>query len=127
MTTNPSIETPEEVVTNEDEITEKRTWRKFGLSDEEKKEYKKTWANIKLKPAPPDLTIPDIMVAPAPRCYKCGERMILMRLFRNEVHLREYWKCYTKGCKHKLQIGDDGNPIYSDIQKKSEPKQERLL
>ena len=119
---------PQEVDTNdEEEMPEEFILRRFGLSDEEKEEYKKTWANIRLAEDPPDLTIPDIMVAPAPRCYKCGERMILKRLFRNEIHLREYWRCPTPKCNHKLQIGDDGNPIYKNIQKESEPKQERLL
>jgi hypothetical protein len=101
MTTDPSVESPEEVITNEN-----------------------NWVAILTQPDP---TIPDIMVAPAPRCHKCGERMILERPFVNEIFLREYWKCYTPECKYKLQIGDDGNPIYSDIQKKSQPKQERLL
>ena len=118
---------PQETDISEEEMPKVFTRRRFRLSAEEKKEYKKTWADIKLKPAPPDTTIPDVMVAPAPRCYKCGERMILKRLFRNEIHLREYWRCPTPKCNHKLQIGDDGNPIYPDVQKESEPKQERLF
>ena len=74
-----------------------------------KKAYPHLFEPIKLKPAPPDPTIPEI--SGPTHCPKCGVSMVLLRPWHDEKFYREYWKCYTKGCMKKIQIDDDGYPI----------------
>lgn len=59
---------------------------------------------------PNDSSIPVILVN-LPKCSKCGEWMILVRLFHAETHLREYWKCGNPKCRHKVKIDDEGYAI----------------
>lgn len=62
-------------------------------------------------PRYPDLTIPEVTVAPSPLCKVHGVRMYLQRPYSNNRWYREYWRCMVADCEETLQIDDNGEPI----------------